>query len=201
MATSPRAHQYASVMDFPFIHRVLNTPTYAWLWLVARVYLGYEWLESGRHKVVDSRWMDGGDALKGFWERQVAIPQQGRPPIVYDWYRDMLEFMLDHGWYTWFAPLISIGELLVGIALIAGALTGFAALTGAFMNMNFMLAGTASSNPVLLLLSVAVIAAWRVAGYWGADRFLLRLIGTPWNPGVVLRWLRRWPRPRMAQSP
>src|SRR5439155_1301618 len=56
-----------------------------------------------------------------------------------------------------------------------------AAVAGAFMNMNFMLAGSASSNPVLLILAVVLILAWKTAGYLGLDRFLLPLLGTPWQ--------------------
>ena len=41
------------------------------------------------------------------------------------------------------------GELLIGIALIVGALTGIAAFFGGFMNWNFMMAGSASANPLL----------------------------------------------------
>ena len=33
-----------------------------------------------------------------------------------------LQSMLDYGAYVWFAKLISVGELLIGIALIAGYL-------------------------------------------------------------------------------
>ena len=26
--------------------------------------------------------------------------------------------------------------------------------------------------------------AWKVAGYYGVDRYLLPMLGTPWRPGV-----------------
>ena len=83
--------------------------------------------------------------------------------------------------YTWFAKLIAYGELLVGIGLIVGAFTGIAAFFGALMNFNFMLAGSASTNPVLFLIAVGLMMAWKVAGYVGADYFLLPLLGTPWK--------------------
>ena len=83
--------------------------------------------------------------------------------------------------YTWFAKIISYGELLVGIALILGAFTGIAAFFGGLMNWNFMMAGSASTNPMLFLIAVGLILAWKVAGYVGADYFLLRYLGTPWQ--------------------
>ena len=34
-----------------------------------------------------------------------------------------------------------------------------------------------------LILGVLVVLAWRNAGWIGLDRFLLPLLGTPWQPG------------------
>src|SRR4029450_1405208 len=82
---------------------------------------------------------------------------------------------------TWFAWLITFGELAVGVGLLLGALTGVAAFFGALMNMSFLLAGSASTNPVLFTMAIGLILAWRVAGYYGLDRYLLPLLGTPWR--------------------
>jgi thiosulfate dehydrogenase [quinone] large subunit len=60
--------------------------------------------------------------------------------------------------------------------MILGIFTGFAALMGGFMNFNFMLAGSASINPMLFVLEVLLVAAWKVAGYFGADFFLFAWI-------------------------
>ena len=49
------------------------------------------------------------------------------------------------------------------------------------MNMSFLLAGSASTNPVMFTLAVGVMLAWRVAGYYGVDRYLLPILGTPWR--------------------
>jgi uncharacterized membrane protein YphA (DoxX/SURF4 family) len=54
--------------------------------------------------------------------------------------------MLSTGAYTWFAKVIVFGELAIGIALILGAFTGIAAFGGGFLNWNFIMAGTASTN-------------------------------------------------------
>jgi thiosulfate dehydrogenase [quinone] large subunit len=53
------------------------------------------------------------------------------------------------------------------------------------MNMSFLLAGSASVNPVLFTLAVGLILGWKVAGYYGVDRYLLPLLGTPWRPGHI----------------
>lgn len=155
---------------------------YGLFWLGVRFFAGREWAIAGEEKIRGGDF-ESGESLQGYWERANAIPEQGRPAITYDWYRDFLQYMLDHHWNTWMADVIMWGELLVGLALIAGALVGIAAFFGTFMNFNFMLAGSASSNPVLFGIAIFLILAWKVAGFWGLDRWLLPSLGTPWETG------------------
>lgn len=172
--------------DPKFARILLSTTRFAWLWAIIRVWLGYQWIDAARHKIGVEAWTGGGGALRGFWERAVTIPQPpARPAIAFDWYRSFLQYMLDSQAYIWFAKLVAYGELIIGIALIVGAFVGIAAFFGAFMNWNFMMAGAASTNPVLFTLAVLLILAWKVAGYYGLDRYLLPALGTPWKPGKV----------------
>jgi thiosulfate dehydrogenase [quinone] large subunit len=156
-------------------------------WLPIRLFLGFAWLDAGWHKFTDPAWVgsEAGTALRGYWERAASIPEEGRPPITYDWYRSFIQTLLDNGAESWFTYLITFGEIAVGIGLILGILTGFAAFFGALMNMSFLLAGSASTNPVLFTLAIGVILAWKVAGYYGVDRWLLPMLGTPWHPAVL----------------
>jgi thiosulfate dehydrogenase [quinone] large subunit len=170
------------VQDPPFVTKFLSDPRAGWVFLLLRVWLGYQWLTAGLHKVEDAGWMQTGASLKGFWTGAVAISATtGKGPITFDWYRGFLQYLLDIQAYTWFAKLVAVGEFAVGIALIIGAFTGFAALFGGLMNWNYMMAGTASTNPLLFVCAVAIILGWKVAGYIGADYFLLRWVGTPWR--------------------
>lgn len=170
--------------DPPFAQSLFNSPKWAWFWVIARLYVGYSWLTSGIGKLSNPAWTQTGEALKGFWERAVAIPDApARPLIAFDWYRGFLQSMIDAGAYTWFSKIIYIGEILIGVALILGLFTGIAAFFGGFMNWNFMMAGSASTNPVLFTLSILLVLAWKTAGWWGLDRFLLPALGTPWQPG------------------
>ncbi len=171
-------------IEGPAITRFLFANSRAGLiWLPIRLFLGFSWIAAGWHKATGGGWLDGGTALQGFWVHAVAVPDTGSPAITYDWWRNFLSFLLDNHAYSWFAYVITFGELLVGVALIIGALTGVAAFFGSFMNMSFMLSGSASSNPVLFFLAIGLILAWKVAGYYGVDRYLLPLLGTPWRPG------------------
>jgi thiosulfate dehydrogenase [quinone] large subunit len=155
------------------------------LWLPIRVFLGFAWLDAGLHKLNGTGWMDGGASLAGYWNRAISIPEQGSPPIAFEWYRDFITALVNAHAESWFAPLIVFGEILVGLGLLFGCLTGIAAFFGALMNMSFLLAGSASSNPVLFTLAIGLMLGWRVAGYYGIDRYLLPALGTPWQRGTV----------------
>jgi thiosulfate dehydrogenase [quinone] large subunit len=177
-------------IEGPAFTRFLFTNSRAGLfWLPIRLFLGFAWLEAGLHKLTGTGWVDGGSSLRGFWEAAVAVPEKGRVPITYEWYRDFINTLLAGHHETWFAWVITLGEIAIGVGLILGILTGVAAFFGAFMNMSFLLAGSASTNPIMFTLAVGLMLAWKVAGYYGVDRYLLPRLGTPWRPGAL--FLRR----------
>lgn len=162
-------------------------PRTAIFWLVARVYLGYLWLVSGLGKLFELGWIFGGtgDAVRGF--SQGAMAQTGgEHPQVTGWYASFLE-----GVVMPLAPVFSFmvvfGEIAVGLALILGLFTGIAAFFGGFMNASFIFAGTAGANPLMFILATWLVLAWRVAGYYGLDRWVLPLLGVPGAPGMAFR--------------
>lgn len=196
MAAFGRAFQKRELHDPSILKLVFSNTYLAPLWALARLYLGYQWLLAGSHKVWgDQRWIavpgPDGIPLMKFWQSATKITPAGTGAIKYDWYRTFLVFMTDHGWYHWFAWVIALGEVTVGIMLIVGVFTGFAALAGATLNFNFLLAGSASTNPVLFILAILVMFGWKVSGWIGLDRWVLPALGTPWEPGSALRGLRR----------
>ncbi len=169
------------VQDPPLARLLFSDSRAGWLWLALRVWLGITWIQSSLGKLTNPKWVETGEALQGYWLNAVKIPETGRPPISFDWYRSFIQFLLDTQSYTWFAKLVAYGEVLIGIALILGAFTGIAAFFGAFMNWNFIMAGSASTNGLLIVAAILLILAWKVAGFIGADYFLLRWLGTPWQ--------------------
>lgn len=163
-----------------FISLLFSDKRFSILWLAVRVWLGWKWIASSLPKLENPAWMQTGEALKGFWMGAVQVPTEGRPPIAYAWYREFLQAMLDAQAYTWFAKIIAVSELLIGIALILGIFVGLTAFFGGFMNWNFIMAGSASVNGVFFGLSVLLVLAWKIAGYLGLDYFVLPRIGDLW---------------------
>jgi len=174
------------IADPPLARFLFSDTRMAPVWLLVRIYVGWAWLEAGLHKIQDvgaaTNYIYDGAGILAFWNRIAAIPAApAKPVITYDWYRGFIQFLIDSHAAVVMGKVIAFGETAVGIGLILGAFVGIAAVSGAFMNLNFMLAGSASTNPVMLLLGFLLVLAWKTAGYIGLDRFLLPLLGTPWK--------------------
>lgn len=167
------------------------------VWLLVRVYLGFLWLVAGWGKLTDPAWLgsERGAAVAGFAQGAMA-QTAGEHPQVTGWYAGLLENVVVPN-AALFSFLVVFGEILVGLALILGLFTGIAAFFGGFMNASFIFAGTAGANPLMFILAILLALAWRVAGYWGLDRWALPMIGVPGEAGTVFQ--RR--RANRGQSP
>jgi len=124
--------------------------------------------------------------VKGFAAAAVESSKGPHPDVAYSWYVHFLTWIRDSS-YGWIGPLVSIGELLIGILLIIGLFTAIAAFAGAVLNFSYVFAGTAGVNPLFIIISLFLIMAWRVAGWYGLDRIVLPKLGTPWQPGTIFR--------------
>jgi thiosulfate dehydrogenase (quinone) large subunit len=146
------------------------------VWLVARLWLGYEWLNAGYQKLWGSEkmgfWYGGGAGVKGFAGAGVAGSATGKGGASYGWWAAFLHnFVIPNA--SWIAKLVTLTELAVGVLLIIGLFTGAAAFAGLALNGIYMFTGSAGVNPAFALVSVFLILAWRNAGYFGLDRFAL----------------------------
>jgi thiosulfate dehydrogenase [quinone] large subunit len=183
ITAEPQGVSPTQIPEPPLARFLFADTRLAWFWLIVRVYCGWQWLEAGYEKVTNPAWFgpSAGSSLTGFINGALQ-KATGTHPDVMDWYANFLQaFVLPNA--TFFANVVSIGELLVGLGLIVGALTGIAAFFGTVMNANYLFAGTVSTNPLLFILGTWLVLAWRVGGWWGLDRWLLPLLGTPWAPG------------------
>jgi thiosulfate dehydrogenase [quinone] large subunit len=181
----------------PFAKWLFAGTQAAWLWLLIRLWLGYQWITSGFGKVFGEEsvgWIrsgtvvrDGqevlvpaGGAVRGFAIGAIERSTGDHPAVAFGWYVNFLEFVRDSA-YSWLGPLVAVGEVVIGIAILAGMFTGIAAFLGATLNFSFMLAGSAGVNPMFFVLEVLLVLAWRNAGWIGLDRYLLPKLGVPWR--------------------
>ncbi len=194
------SHQPGVLLQDPPIARFLfQSRAASWLWLIVRLFVGYQFLISGWGKLSGGKWLDGsGSSILAYWQNAVNIPETGKPLITYDWYRGFLQFMIDTNSAPWFSYVIVFGELAVGVGLILGAFVGLAATGGLLLNGAFLLAGTTNTNPVLAVLGILLILAWKNAGYLGLDHYLLPALGTPWSRPSLKRQASPAPRPAAA---
>ena len=158
------------------------------LWLLLRLYAGYAWLQDGYAKLADPAGTWVGDRAGAAIRASVtgALAGGGDTPAATGWYAALLhEVVLPHA--AAFAYVVTLGEILAGIALIVGLCTGIAAFIGGTVGASSLLAGAVATNPLLFVAAVGLVLAWRVAGYYGLDRWALPLLGVLSEPGALFR--------------
>ncbi|WP_226037066.1 DoxX family protein [Aquibacillus saliphilus] len=148
-----------------FVNYLRNNNVVAGILAIIRIYIGYSWLTSGWGKVT------GGFDASGFIQGSIA-KASGEHPAVQGWWAAFLESVALPGAGV-FSFLVAYGEVLVGIALILGLFTNFAALMGIAMNFAFLFSGTVSTNGQMILLTAFLLVAGYNAGKFGLDRYVI----------------------------
>ena len=144
--------------------------------LLLRIYVGWQWIDAGWHKLTDG--FDAAGFLKGAIGKPVA--DHATQEVIYPNYTYFIEhFALPNVKLINF--LIPVGEFLIGVGLIVGGLTVAAAFFGILLNLLFLFAGTVSTNPWLMLLGMIVFTAGANAGRFGLDYYLMPLLRKGWG--------------------
>ena len=197
--TAPRAtHELPPAM---FLFR---SPRASVIWLIVRLWLGWQWLDAGWLKLTGAgygNWISHSNGLQGFiaaanasWAHRAQA--YGHPEMSYPWFLHILNDIDKHA--LLFSRIVTFSELAVGAGLLLGAFTGIAAFGAVALNIIYITSGSAGPNGVFILLGVLLIVAWRVAGDLGADYFILPALGTPWAPGRRFRRRQESPDPAPA---
>lgn len=155
----------------------LRGPKMAVVWTVLRLWVGYQWMAAGYEKLT------GGFDATGFLKGALA-QAGGEHPAVQGWYAQFLQHAAIPN-AGFFNAIIPWGEFLTGLGLVLGLFTVPALLAGAFMNLNFMLAGTVSTNPLMYTEAILLLFAGAAAYHYGLDRLAVPLIR---NKAAAEKW-------------
>ncbi len=153
------------------------------VWLVIRVLLGWQWLDAGIGKLGSYDAWRSGAAVQGFAQGALGNMTGDHPSVIsgtFGWNQAWLTWVADTG-YRFIGPVVPFLEVTVGALLVLGLFTGVAAALGLLLNLSFLFAGSAGVNPAFAITAVLLVVAWRVAGYYGLDRWVLPLVGVPWR--------------------
>ncbi|MFP7170392.1 DoxX family protein [Terribacillus sp. FSL K6-0262] len=134
------------------------------VFFVIRLYLGYTFLSAGLGKL-----MSGNFDASGFVQGALARSEAG---VIQSWWGDFLETVVlpNAGIFSF---LVMWGETLVGLALLLGAFTGFAALMGILMNISFLLSGAFTQNLIMIVLAIVLLIGGSNAGRFGIDNWIM----------------------------
>lgn len=145
---------------------------WSYISVLLRLYVGYEFLKAGYEKLAQG--FDSTGFLKG-----AAAKATGEHPAVQDWWAHFLNnFAIPNsGLFNFLVPW---GEFLVGLALILGIFTTFAAVMGITMNFAFLFSGTTSTNPQMALIEIFIIVAGFNAAKIGLDYWVIPYVKKLW---------------------
>ncbi|WP_078593495.1 DoxX family membrane protein [Evansella clarkii] len=153
-----------------FMDFIRNNKIAAGILTFVRLYLGWSWMTAGWGKITGEEGFNAAGYLNGVVANEMVMEQ-------YPTYHAFIEsFALPNAGI--FSFMVAWGEFLVGLGLLLGILTTAAAFFGIMMNFAFMFAGTISSNPFMILLTIFILAAGYNAGRIGGDRWVIPYIRT-----------------------
>jgi thiosulfate dehydrogenase [quinone] large subunit len=139
--------------------------------LPVRLFVGAGWLRAAAEKLPEPGWRDGSE-LTAFLQGHLAAGD-----VVFPFYAALVsDVFLPHaaalGW------LVMVGELLAGLAILAGFFTNAALLAAIFMNLNFILAGVPDPSAFYFVIQLALFSAGSGA-VLGLDSVLGRRVRSP----------------------
>jgi hypothetical protein len=136
-----------------------------------RLAVALVWLWTFAARIVEPGWR-GGDGLTAFFTRQL---DDGR--IVFPEYRTLIaEGFVPHA--AVFGWVFLAGHLVVGVALLLGAVTNAALLAGIAIGLNLILAGSLELGLLAIVVQTLLLLT-NAGAILGIDEWLGRLIRTP----------------------
>ena len=115
MAQSSVQHR-VQVSEPPIAQFFLADTRLAWLWLIIRVYAGYQWLTAGLEKFGNPVWTgdQAGTSITGFVTGALKLTGSAHPSVP-GWYAAFLQAVVLPNAAVW-SYLIVFGEIAVGVS-------------------------------------------------------------------------------------
>ncbi|KJR45180.1 hypothetical protein UF75_4433 [Desulfosporosinus sp. I2] len=178
----------------------MQNPIKATIALFLRLYLGYAFLTAGIGKFQTGF---NSSSVSGFLKGGLAqthdalLATKGAAAAAHPSVTDTWGWLISHVFLPnagIFALVVKSGEVLIGLGLILGCFTTLAALFGMMMNFAFLLTGTVSTNPQMVLGFLVIIAFGAASYQIGLDRFFMK------NLTLKIPYLRKgWFRTLLPQ--
>lgn len=124
---SKESSYITQIPEFPLSKLLFADMRFSYIWLIIRVYVGWEWLVAGWKKLQNPIWIGAkaGIALRSYVSFAVT-KVSGQHPDVQNWYAWFLHgVILPHA--QAFSYVVTFGEIAVGFGLILGTFTDIAA--------------------------------------------------------------------------
>ncbi|AGA68589.1 DoxX protein [Desulfitobacterium dichloroeliminans LMG P-21439] len=154
----------------------MKNPIKSVIALLIRFYFGYYFLHAGIGKFQSGF---NGNSVGGFLkgglaqtaDALAAAGKTGKANVTDTW-----AWLINHVFLPnadVMAFMVKSGEVLIGLGLILGCFTTLAAFFALTMNFSFLLTGTVSSNPQMVLGFLLILYFAAASGAIGVDRFFM----------------------------
>jgi thiosulfate dehydrogenase [quinone] large subunit len=145
------------------------------LWAIARVWVGWQFLDAGLSKVGAPAWTgaSAGAQIRRLLDTAISPKMTGgaHPNVLGPFAWLIRHLFLPNA--TPLAYLVTAAEMLIGLTLMLGLFTRVAAAGGACLNMIYLLSGSIGVNPPMLAIELAIVLVGTTAGLIGLDLFLV----------------------------
>lgn len=139
--------------------------------LPVRLFIGLAWMRAGLEKLSDPQWYSG-DTITLFFQEQI---QNG--DAVFPFYQSLVLSVFEPNAGI-LAGIILFAEFYVGVAILLGCFTNLALVGGIFMNLNFLLAG--SANPSIFYIVIQAFLLFMGSGtVLSIDSFISQKLNLP----------------------
>lgn len=157
----------------------MKHPIKSLIGLILRLYVGYEFLTAGWEKIISGF---NGTIVSGFLKGGLAqthdalLASKGAAAAAHANVGDVWAWFISNIFLPTsplFAFIVKFGEFFVGLGLILGCFSALAAFFGLVMNFSYLLTGTISNNPQLVILQLLILVIGAAVYTIGVDRFFM----------------------------